>query len=284
MSEQDERRRELGSFLQQRRRHLVRADYGLPTVGRQRSEGLRREEVAVLAGVSVTWYTWLEQGRRINPSRQVLTAVADTLRVSDSERNYVLGLAGFSPGTSSRNSPTPILPAHLRRLLTAQDPAPAFAVAADGAIIGWNGSYEWLYPTIATTPVENRFLLWLIFTDHQLRQMLPDWPAMSRQFVAEFRSTARLDAHGTHHDWVSRLQAISPEFDAAWSEHKVSGFENRTREFAHPQAGRLVFEQHRVIPADTPDIHLVIYLPVDQDCRERVEAGVTAATSEPPRD
>lgn len=134
MAGTDERRRELGAFLRVRREHLVRADYGLPPVGRSRTTGLRREEIAYLSGVSVTWYTWLEQGRDINPSRQVLEAIALEMRLSAAERAYVLELAGFAPlPHSATPDPAPV-PDHLLRLVENLVPSPAFVVSADWSI------------------------------------------------------------------------------------------------------------------------------------------------------
>jgi hypothetical protein len=96
VKEAGERRKELGLYLRARREQALRSEYGLPPVARRRERGLRREEIAFLSGVSVTWYTWLEQGRDIRPSREVLEAVARTLHLSEAGRSYVLSLGGYS--------------------------------------------------------------------------------------------------------------------------------------------------------------------------------------------
>src|ERR1700709_651451 len=131
-------RRGRGPFLRSRRAQLVRADFGLPSVGRSRTAGLRREEVSYLSGVSVTWYTWLEQGRDIRPSREVLDAVARTLRLSTTEHAYVLSLAGYSaPAPAGATTPR-TAPGSVTRLLASLVTAPAFALTADWGIVGWN--------------------------------------------------------------------------------------------------------------------------------------------------
>lgn len=274
MAGTDERRRELGAFLRTRRQHLVRADYGLPPVGRSRTAGLRREEIAYLSGVSVTWYTWLEQGRDINPSRQVLEAIALEMRLSAAERAYALELAGFAPLPHSSTPDPAAVPDHLLRLVENLVPSPAFVVSADWSIGGWNRAYELLYPGIASIVPADRNLLRFIFTDPYVRQMLPDWPITSRRFLAEYRAEAgALLGDPRHRALVDRLQQQSPEFAQAWAEHEVGRFTSRERRFHHPEAGELVFEHHRLTPSDLPDLHIVIYLPLDAtNTRTKLEA------------
>ena len=257
----EERRRELGHFLRDRRTGLIRAEHGLPPIGRSRTTGLRREEIAAFAAVSVTWYTWLEQGRDINASRQVLDSIARVLRLSPAERSYVLALGGHAPLPGSGASTIEAMPAHLQALLDAWD-FPAFAVAPNWAIAGWNSPYQALYSRISAVDPADRNLLWLVFTDPQLRQMLPDWDITSRNFVAEFRAEAgpRLGS-SAHAALVGRLQGASAEFASIWAEHVVLNFSSRQRVFIHPDVGELAFDQHRLVPSDVPDLHFVLYVP-----------------------
>lgn len=257
----EERRRELGQFLRDRRAHLVRAEHGLPPIGRNRTLGLRREEVAAFAAVSVTWYTWLEQGRDINASRQVLAAIGRVLRLSAAENGYLLAMGGYAPLPMAEVAPIDAVPPHLQGLLDALD-FPAFAVAPDWGIAGWNNAYECLYSRIADADPSERNLLWLIFSDPQLRRMLPDWEDTSRFFVAEFRAEAgpRLGSMA-HTALVAKLAANSAEFAKIWAEHGVQGFASRQRVFIHPAVGELTFEQHRLVPADAPELHFVLYVP-----------------------
>lgn len=252
---------ELGAFLRARRARLVRAELGLPPVGRGRTTGLRREEVAYLSGVSVTWYTWLEQGREINPSRQVLDAIARTLRLSVVEHTYVLSLAGYSAPQPQTTRIAEAAPPHVQRLLDALVGFPAYAVAPDWQITGWNAAYAALYPNVATLPAQDRNLLWLVFTDPYVRDLLPDWEVTSRRFLAEFRAEAgpRL---GEFSHLVNRLLQASADFRAGWESHGIEGFTSRERLFHHPVAGDLHLEHHRLVPSDHPDLHLVIYTPV----------------------
>lgn len=263
MQERDAARKELGAFLRSKREQVSRAEFDLPPVGRSKVRGLRREEIAFLSGVSVTWYTWLEQGRDINPSRQVVDAVAVNLRLTSAEHDYVLGLAGFTPAPRSVPlAPAPVAP-HVQHLLDALDPAPAFALTSHWDVAAWNRSYEGLFPGVALAPPERRNLLLFVFTDEYVRSMLPDWELTSRQFLAEYRAEAGARVGGPEHvRLVEQLRLASPEFALAWDEHAIGRFASRRREFLHPNAGELAFEQVNLVPADAQDTHLVAYLPL----------------------
>lgn len=254
------RREQLGEFLTTRRRSLDRLPLGLPPSGRRSDTGLSREEVAALAGVSGSWYTWLEQGRDINASRQVLSAVARVLQLTEAETEYAFALADPErPAPSARPDP---LPDHLQHLLDAV-PFPAFVVALDWAIVGWNTAYEVLYRPIGSLPADDRNLLWLIYTDATLRRMLPDWERDSRHFLAEFRaeSGVRLSSD-RHRAIVERLLEASEDFRVQWAEHAVERFESRRRTFVHDERGEIEFEHYRLVPSDAVDLHIVMYVPI----------------------
>lgn len=274
----DARRLELGQFLRDRRGGLVRAELGLGPIGRNRTLGLRREEIAAFAAVSVTWYTWLEQGREINASRQVLESIARVLTLTSAETSYLLAMGGYTPVPATESPRLEQAPDHLQRLLDTFD-FPAFAVAPDWGITGWNRAYRGLYARIAAVDPAERNLLWLIFTDPHLREMLPDWEETSRHFVAEFRAEAGARLGSTAHTHlVKRLGEASGEFAKLWADRGVERFASRRRIFLHPLAGELVFEQHRLVPSDAPELHLVMYAPVAGTAtRERIQGLLAGA-------
>ncbi|MGZ4661768.1 MAG: helix-turn-helix transcriptional regulator [Arthrobacter sp.] len=255
------RRKELGLFLRARRDQALRADYGLPPVGRTRERGLRREEVAFLSGVSVTWYTWLEQGRDISPSRQVLEAISRALHLSSTGLGYVLSLGGYATAAPA-GAAADTAPPHIQRLLDALDPNPSFALFPDWGVAGWNTAYAALYPNIAKVPAADRNLLWLVFTDPYVRNLLPDWETTSKRFLAEFRAETgqRLGDPDIQYQ-VERLKEASPEFRQGWDLYDILGFESRERLFHHPAVGVLQLEHHQVSPSDRPDLHIVVYTP-----------------------
>jgi transcriptional regulator with XRE-family HTH domain len=278
-----QRRSELAKFFRARRQQLVRADLGLPAVGR-RGTGLRREEVAFLSGVSVTWYTWLEQGREIVPSRQVLDAIARTLRLSGPEHAYVWALAGYSTSQFAADPVPQTLPAHVQRLLDTFAGQPAYVLAPDWRILGWSPAFTAVYPRVTTMPDEDRNLLWLVFTDPFIRELLGDWKLHSTHNLAQFRAEA-----GPHLGeppfvrLVARLVAASAHFRDAWESHDIEGFTSRQRLYHHPVVGDLHLEQHRMALSDHPQLHLVIYTPVSHtDTTTRLRQLAMATSSAGP--
>jgi len=253
----------MGQFLKARRRHLVRADLGVPPITGRTTCGLRREEVAYLAGVSVTWYTWLEQGRDVTPSRQVVDSLARTLRLSHAEHVYLLSLAGYSAPHPAEDPSPGTVPAHVQRLLDALPDYPALAIAADWAILAWNAAYAAVYPNVTTVAPADRNFLWLLFTDPYLRTVMPDWEFTGMYNVASFRAEAgsRL-GEPPFSDLVSRLLQSSEAFRAAWENYDIEALPSRERLFRHPDVGDLHMEQHSLTPSDDPRVHLVIFTPI----------------------
>ncbi len=262
-------RRELAEFLSSRRRQLAPGAVGLPAGANRRTPGLRREEVALLAGVSHTWYTWLEQGRDIRPSRQVVDALARTLQLSAAERAYVMRLSGNDPVPAAE--PLDAVPAHLQRLMDALGPSPAYAITSTWSIVGWNAAYERLYPGVSGLPVGDRNLLWVVFTDPAVRRLLGDWATDSRRFLAQFRAEVgpRL-ADPEVVELVTRLQSASPAFREGWASHDVDRFTSTERRFEHPAVGTLRLEHHQLTPADAPGLQLVVYTPTEGDGAEKL--------------
>src|SRR5438270_1294027 len=178
------RRDELGAFLRSRRERVTPEEVGLAPGLRRRTPGLRREEVAQLAGVGVTWYTWLEQGRPINASAQVLEAVARTLRLDDSERSHLFTLAGVQdPETRVVRVCEPAL----RELVEAMDPYPALLVSARYDILAWNRAEAALKGDYSSLPERYRNVLWLLFTQPAWRELLVDQGDVA-YLVARFRA------------------------------------------------------------------------------------------------
>jgi transcriptional regulator with XRE-family HTH domain len=259
------RRADLSEFLRARRNALRPQDVGLEPGARRRTVGLRREEVALLAGVSVSWYTWLEQGRPINASLDVLDALARVLRLDPVEREHLLVLAGLParrPVTPGRES----VPTTIERLLTVLEPSPAYVIGLRWDFLAWNKPLERLYPAIAQVPAEDRNLVWAIFTEPSLRSLIVGWEGEARRVLSQFRAEIVVIAEDPAVDsLVERLMAASPEFAEWWPRHDVAGFETHRRTFTHPDAGTLVFDQQQLVPAGEPDLRVVVHLPVDGD-------------------
>ena len=223
----------------------------------------------MLAGVSLTWYTWLEQGRRINASPDVLCAIGRALRLDDAGIEHLLALAHPTPAPIEAPSEAPTA---LVRLIDALDPAPAYVLGPRWEFLAWNSAQARLYPRIADLDGLERNLLWVLFADPATRELIVDWDIHARQALAEFRAgTGGLRGDPDFADLVDKLRAESAEFAEWWPEHDVSGFETRLRRFRHPAAGLLTFEYQQLAPVEWPGLRVTVQLPVpDDDSAERL--------------
>jgi transcriptional regulator with XRE-family HTH domain len=257
-------RAELAEFLRARRDAVTPAQVGLPPgTSRRRTPGLRREEVAMLAGVSLTWYTWLEQGRRINASPDVLSAIGRALRLDDAGIEHLLALA--QPSSAPVEAPQEA-PSALVRLIHSMEPAPAYVLGPRWEFLAWNSAQARLYPRIEELDGLERNLLWVLFAEPATRDLIVDWDIHARQALAEFRAgTTSLRGDERFGRLVDRLTEVSPEFAAWWSEHDVSQFETRIRRFNHPAAGTLTFEYQQLAPVEWPGLRVTCQLPVPGD-------------------
>jgi hypothetical protein len=256
------RRHTLAEFLQTRRARLAPIAVGLPAGARRRTPGLRREEVAQLAGVGLTWYTWLEQGRNISVSDQVLVSVATTLQLDPQETRYLFTLA--RPETAARTdleeeriSPT------LHRLLAHYATMPAFILGRCWNILAWNSATTCLLGDLGTLPEVDRNHIWLMFTHPSVRLSLREWEPHAQRMIAEFRvSYGRYLEDRRCAQLVERLMEESAEFRAWWPRHNVLARGSVYKEFDHPTEGLLSFEQTTLLVSDAPDLKLVIKMPV----------------------
>ncbi|MFI7060078.1 helix-turn-helix transcriptional regulator [Kribbella sp. NPDC050124] len=265
-----DRRAELGEFLKARRARVAPEDVGLPAGGRRRTPGLRREELAQLAGVGVTWYTWLEQGRPINVSGQVLDAVAATLRLSSIEREHLYRLAEATPVRPPRASVC-ANEAVFGEILSALDPLPAVITNTRFDIIQPNQAFRDLFHDWHTLPCIHRNLLWCLVTEPRAREQLLNYDEEVPYLVARLRSS--YGEHVGDPEWetdLERLRKLSPEFEALWLRHEVAACSPRPRHLRHPIAGELRFTVTELAVAAHPDLVLFVETPADTQTRDRL--------------
>jgi transcriptional regulator with XRE-family HTH domain len=263
----ERRRAELGKFLRTRRERLSPADFGMPAGLRRRTPGLRREELALLAGVGVSWYTWLEQGREINVSTQVLDALAGTLKLDRVERWHMYVLAEAVPvavGTGRCAVSEAIM-----EILQALDPLPAVVTDARFDMLAENGAYLDLFRDWHSLPCVHRNTLWCSLTEPTAREKFPQYEESVRYLVARFR--AHYARHVGDPDWeedIRRLSSLSSEFAELWARHEVAEFQPRVRTFIHPDAGPLTFTTSELQVPATPETRIVVYTPADDETRK----------------
>jgi transcriptional regulator with XRE-family HTH domain len=253
-----QRRRELGAFLRSRRERLTCADVGLHVTGRRRTPGLRREELAMLTGISTTWLTYLEQGRNVRASSQVLDALTRTLRLTAAERTHVFDLAA----EASPPSVVPVLAQTVSAITQALDPNPAYVTAGDFEVLAWNPAAERLFPGLVVGWDGDRpnVARWL-FCDPDAREVLPEWESVAQDVLARLRAAA-----GRHPDdpryieLVQELQAASVEAQSWWPRHDVRASTVGRKRVRHPERGVLDLAHAAFAVADHPEQTLVVYL------------------------
>ncbi len=261
------RRDQLRDFLRACRARLTPDDVGLVATGRRRTPGLRREEVAALAGVGVSWYTWLEQGRDINASTDVLDAISRALRLTGPERTHLYLLAGLNPPSPAGAGGGAVTP-ELRHLLDAWNPRPAILRDRYWNLLAVNDATRTVFGYDDT----DHNCLVSFFTNPRYRSAHVHWESVAPPVVAAFRAAA---AH-TPDDpefgrVVDRLSAVSPEFAELWARHEVGVPGQAVKAVRHPEAGDLVFDMTTLTVADHPDWHLELYNPrPDTDTGERL--------------
>jgi transcriptional regulator with XRE-family HTH domain len=253
------RRREMGEFIRAQREKLSPAAAGVAGAGRRRTPGLRREEIAQLAGLSTTWYTWVEQGRDISMSPTSLARLASALRLGRAERAYLFELAGKrdpAPGDSEGDD----LPAAVLACVAAIS-SPAYVLDRSWNARGWNAAAERLFVGWLDD-ANDRNLLKFIFLEPGARILICDWIERARRVVAEFR--AHCGAHLNDHTLqalIDELHSRSPEFAEMWDRHGVLGREGGERTFDHPQDGFLRYEQVTFELAGHADVKLTVLVP-----------------------
>lgn len=249
---------ELAAFLRRHREGLSPAQAGLPAGRRRRTPGLRREEVAQLAGLSPTWYTWLEQGRALSLSSRALAGIADALQLSRAERSHLFDLAG-------RRDPAPPAAAELPPgLLDSVQlfAGPAYVLDACWNALAWNAAAAELFVGWLDGDSGDRNLLRCMFLSPPLQALVADWPHRAARLVAEFRAHAgRHRDDGATQEVVDELLGRSTAFRHDWEAQAVEEREGGTRHFLHPVRGRVCYRQLTLAPATAPELLLVMLLP-----------------------
>ena len=251
-------RRELGDFVRSKRAKLKPFDVGLPIGARRRTPGLRREEAALLSGLSVTWYTWLEQGRDMSLSPSALARLASALRLGRAERAYLFELAAKRDPEQGDDETDTVPPGVLACVgLIA---APAYLLDRTWTARSWNAAAEHLFIGWLDQS-EDKNLLRYIFLEPSARALIHDYEKRSRRVVAEFRAdvSAHLNDPAVRR-LVAELSERSEAFARYWTERVVLGREGGERTFHHRKDGFLRYQQVTFAPIGHPDLKLTMLL------------------------
>jgi transcriptional regulator with XRE-family HTH domain len=259
----EHRLRELREFLMSRRARVSPTEAGLPDGGaRRRTPGLRREEVAVLAGVGASWYQWLEQGRDISVSPQVLDSVARVLRLSNAERRHLYRLAGLNQPAPEAEPDRQDMGEGLRRLIDTWMPYPAHIMDPYYNCVLYNDAAS---TVLGMRPDNTQNCIVDFFTDPLYRSRSKSWERNARTVVAQFRaaSSARPDDEGFQ-TLLAELTESSAEFAALWAERDIEDAGQIRKELDHPLVGLLVVESTAMRVPARPDLTIVLHTPLDE--------------------
>ncbi|MGW4541478.1 helix-turn-helix transcriptional regulator [Streptomyces chartreusis] len=263
------RRHELAAFLRHRREHIAPEQVGLPRGSRRRTPGLRREEVAQLAAVGVTWYTWLEQARDIQVSVQVLDALARTLMLDPSERSHLFQLAGAVDPTPATACPS-VTPA-MRAVLEQLEPYPACLQNSRYDILAHNRTYGLLLCDLEAVPPEDRNCMILSYTNRDWQSSIVHLEETQRLMAARFR--AAMAGHLGEPAWkmlLGRLRTESPAFREVWERHEVVSHRSKRKEFLNRHVGRILVDHTDLWLSPDVGPRMVTYVPADEESAVRL--------------
>lgn len=269
---------ELGGFLRARRERTTPRDVGLPDSGRRRTPGLRREEVATLAGVSVDYLVRLEQGRDFHPSADVLVALADAMRLTEDERRHLFFLGVKSGNERLCPMAVPLareVPPTVSAVLDALDPTAAFVIGPSGDLIAWNSAWAAVAGGLGlldvdpgTVPNFVRF----VFAHPAARSVFPEWRAAADEQVARLRrAITRWSQEPAVAALVDELR-LDPEFEVRWDAHPIAEKRRGTKRLTHPTVGDLEIAYEVLQLADDTDLQLITWLPADDVTAKRLQS------------
>lgn len=253
---------ELADFLKTRRARILPSQVGLSQGSRRRTPGLRREEVAQLAGIGLTWYTWLEQGRPIRVSAQILESLSRVLLLDKQERNHLFTLARQAIPTDLPKYQGIINPS-IQKVLDSLIFSPSFIMDRRWNVIAWNKAACLVFGDFSTMNVRERNIVWMMFNNHSYMELFKEWEFHAQGLLARFRTTC---GQYIEDPWlvefIKELKEQSKEFDFWWSKHEVQSGSAVNKEINHPVVGTLIFEFCSFDVSDNPNLKLIVNTPL----------------------
>lgn len=271
----------LAAYLKDRRMKLDSAALGYPQ-RRRRTPGLRREEVAQRANISVTWYTWLEQGRGGGPSAEVLARIAEALMLTDVEREHLF-LLGLGHPPEARYREGPGITPRLQRVLDALEPSVALIRTATWDVVAWNRAAAAVLKDYAVVPPAQRNILRSLFLDPKARAALDNWEGVASFVVAAFRGdAARAGADTVIQPLVDELCNASATFAEMWREQDVRGQGKGIKRLNHPVLGAIAMEFSTFAVDGRLDLGMIVYNPVAQEDADKIRDLISARACREP--
>jgi transcriptional regulator with XRE-family HTH domain len=264
------RRAALSRFLKSCRARVTPADVGLPEPGRRRTPGLRREDVAALSGVSVTWYTWLEQGRDVRVSTEVLERVRSTLQLSSDEREYLFELAQNRPPPLQRGDVDEVTPSMLRMLHNLS--LPAYITTMRWDVVAWNDMCARVLRDYSKWPEGERNALRILFASDQYKDDPGEYEAMARRLTSKLKvDYSQFPGDPALEVLVSEMSARYPIFARFWNDAEVKARSESESRVRHAELGLIRFDHSSYMPEGRPTLRVVIFAPYDAESAEKIE-------------
>lgn len=256
-------RLDLGEFLRSRRERISLAEAGLPPTGRRRTPGLRREEVAALAGVGLSWYTWLEQGRDIGVSPAFLDNLCRVLKLDAMERRHLYLLSLQRP-PAEQGKTWCVVPKIVHRLMADLPLRPAYVLNLRWDVLAWNPAADRIFNFSEREP-EHRNMLWMLFTDQRMKSLFSPWDDQAIQMLSSFRRDfVHASKESDVASLVRELESVSAEFKGWWSRQDINGPCQGIRHFSIESFGDVAME-HTTLTIDVErHLRLVYYAPMEQ--------------------
>lgn len=260
----------LSTFLKSQRAKILPQSVGLPAGTRRRTPGLRREEVAQLAGVSTTWYTWLEQGRDIKVSASVLDCIASALQLTFDERKYLYALAlDTTLGVSLNQSIQPQISPALARILQELRHCPTIISDRKCDIVGWNQAASHVFLDFNQIAVEERNMIGLLFTRKEFQSLAVNWEHFVKGFLSIFRTYYGQYVEDEWYDhFIEEMSRSYPDFARLWNQSEVSTAPEVAVEFRHAKAGKMLFHLTSLQVQGSADLRCSIYTPAPETATE----------------
>ena len=266
-TENEYRYKELGRFLKIKREKISPTQVGLSYGNRRRTPGLKREEVAQLANVSLTWYTWLEQGRDIKVSDQVLESVGHALILNETEMLYIFSLAQMAmPESELKSNKLSLISKPVQTILDKLEPYPSFASDQYWNVIGWNNSAKMIFGDFDKMNARERNTIWRMFRNPKYKTLFSEWEKVGQWIVAQFRLSC---GNYVNDKWfkifVEELMAESSDFKKWWLDYNVVFDENFQKRLMVDRLGDLMFDFTSFDVSGNPQIKIAIHTPADQE-------------------
>lgn len=272
----------LANFLRNRRERLTPEKAGITTTTRRRTPGLRREELAQLAGVSVSWYTWLEQGRDISVSDEVLDSISRVLGLSATEHHHL-----FQLSRDQSVSPNPLKERNqqvsddLQPILNSFGHHPAYLLDQCWNLVAGNQTAYNLFVNSTVTdyeelPWREKNLLWVMFTNPYQQDLLVDWEIEAKRCTGLFRfSSSSHIGEPWYNAFINDLKTVSPHFKKWWPDYDIQPPDSKQKNLSHPVVGALVLQATTLLIPEYPDLQLVVYTPLEKDTATKLATLAT---------